>query len=89
MWSKVLISIQDNSHIQAFGYDLKGRRQYVYHPLWHQHQQKAKFALLEKFALRLPSIRKQYLSDCELEDWSEQYVCALSLIHISEPTRPY
>lgn len=56
-YKKVWISPVENSHLQATGIDLKGRKQYIYHPLWRKIRQEQKFNLLEQFGESLPLIR--------------------------------
>ncbi len=78
MWSNVGISCDAQSHVQAIGFDTKGRKQYIYHPLWQQKQQQKKFALLEEFAYQLPEIRRAYHNDCEINDWSLKHLTAIA-----------
>lgn len=56
-WKKVWISPSHNSHLQATGFDEKGRKQYIYHPKWIEISQESKFDKLIDFALSLPKIR--------------------------------
>ena len=56
-WTDVWISPDAKSHIQAFGEDEGGRRQYIYHPDWRVAADSAKFADLPIFAERLPRLR--------------------------------
>ncbi len=44
-------------HIQATGYDAKGRKQYRYHPDFRQHRDFAKFSLCVAFGQALPAMR--------------------------------
>ncbi|HEY8961033.1 MAG TPA: hypothetical protein VIM57_02445 [Luteolibacter sp.] len=46
-------------HLQATGIDAKGRKQYRYHPAWHERVNHRKFALLPEFVLALPRIRSR------------------------------
>ncbi|HEC65869.1 MAG TPA: DNA topoisomerase IB [bacterium] len=57
-WDDVKICPSDNGHIQAIGYDDKGRKQYVYNPDWVAHQQQNKFDGMIRFGEVLPKIRK-------------------------------
>ncbi|MBR0553792.1 DNA topoisomerase IB [Stakelama marina] len=52
-----------NGHIQAIGYDEKGRRQYRYHPDFREHQEAEKFDRCIAFGHRLPDLRKQVEAD--------------------------
>lgn len=57
-WVDVKISSDKNGHIQAIGVDAKGRKQYIYHPLWIEFNQKNKFNSLKKFGEILPTLRE-------------------------------
>jgi DNA topoisomerase-1 len=46
-------------HIQAIGYDAKGRRQYRYHPTFREQQDAEKYAKLAAFGHALPKLRKR------------------------------
>ncbi len=47
-----------NGHIQAIGYDDKGRRQYRYHDAFREAQEAAKYDRCSQFGERLPRLRK-------------------------------
>ena len=57
-WENVWISPYKNFHVQATGFDSKGRKQYRYHPLWIELSQQRKFERMFVFAEVLPKIRK-------------------------------
>jgi DNA topoisomerase I len=48
-----------NGHIQAVGWDEKGRKQYRYHPDFREAQEAAKYSRCARFGERLPRLRKQ------------------------------
>jgi len=52
-----------NGHIQAVGWDDKGRKQYRYHPDFREAQEAAKYERCAEFGLALPKIRKQVEAD--------------------------
>jgi DNA topoisomerase-1 len=52
-----------DGHIQAIGYDARGRRQYRYHPDFRARQDKSKYARLADFGRALPKLRKQVAAD--------------------------
>jgi DNA topoisomerase-1 len=52
-----------NGHIQAVGYDSKGRKQYRYHPDFRASQDAAKYERLAAFGRALPSQRKRVEED--------------------------
>ncbi|HEY0007486.1 MAG TPA: hypothetical protein VGB55_02075 [Tepidisphaeraceae bacterium] len=56
-WEKVWICPSANGHIQAIGYDAKGRKQYRYHAQWRSHRDLAKYMHIIDFAKSLPTIR--------------------------------
>jgi DNA topoisomerase I len=56
-YKNVWISPYANGHIQATGYDARGRKQYRYHPLWIKASQEVKFSHIMDFAKHLPLIR--------------------------------
>lgn len=62
-WTDVWISPYPHGHIQAVGTDLAGRRQYLYHELWRQKQDKQKFDRALALALALPSARRFVTTD--------------------------
>lgn len=58
-----------NGHLQATGIDARKRKQYRYHPAWHEDAADRKFGMLAEFATALPRIRaslRKELSDTEL-----------------------
>ena len=50
-------------HIQAIGYDAKGRKQYRYHPLFREQQETLKYERLADFGRALAKLRKQVAED--------------------------
>ncbi|SIN42817.1 DNA topoisomerase IB [Micromonospora cremea] len=58
-WQNVWISPYPNGHIQATGIDAAGRKQYLYHPLWREKQDEAKFDHMLEVARRLPVLRER------------------------------
>lgn len=52
-----------NGHLQATGRDVRGRKQYRYHPDWTRSQSETKFAGLADFGERLPRIRRHVRED--------------------------
>lgn len=62
-WQKVWICPLDNGHLQATGYDAKGRKQYRYHANWNQLRNHTKFYKTLDFGNSLPLIRKQLKKD--------------------------
>ncbi|MBA2657837.1 MAG: DNA topoisomerase IB [Tatlockia sp.] len=56
-YNKVWICPYPNGHIQATGMDNKNRKQYRYHPLWHEVRQQQKFHTMIHFGRAIDSIR--------------------------------
>lgn len=84
MWKEVKICELDNGHIQAFGQDLKLRKQYIYHALWQQQRQQEKFQRIVSFARSLPKIRKianQHLAE---KGWHAEKVLSLLVLLLDE-----
>lgn len=80
MWQDVRISLCELSKVQAFGYDQRQRKQYIYHQQWEAQQQAEKFARLKKFARVLPQIRQTYVQHLNHEKWDLQRSCALAVM---------
>jgi DNA topoisomerase I len=78
-WNKVWISPGSNGHIQATGRDIKGRKQYIYHPEWDNIRNQTKFFKMAAFGKILPSIRKKVDEDLSLRGFSREKVLALIL----------
>jgi DNA topoisomerase-1 len=62
-WQNVWISPFENGHLQVTGIDVKGRKQYRYHPQWNKIRNQSKFFRLGRFAKALPKIRKKVEKD--------------------------
>lgn len=59
----VRIASDPRAHLQAVGWDERGRKQYRYHALWTEGRGEAKFSLLTDFAEALPLIRERVDAD--------------------------
>lgn len=62
-WTEVWICPRASGHIQAIGRDVKGRKQYRYHPDWSAHAAETKFERLPDFARALPRLRRRVEAD--------------------------
>lgn len=62
-WDNVQICQYPHGHIQAVGWDEKGRKQYLYHDDWNAQQKQHKFNKMIFFGEVLPEIRKEIDSD--------------------------
>lgn len=63
-------------HIQAIGYDERGRKQYRYHPDFRAAQEAAKYDRCAAFGHRLPRLRAQVEADLATPGLSRNKACA-------------
>ncbi|RYY85431.1 MAG: DNA topoisomerase IB [Chitinophagaceae bacterium] len=84
-WTEVWICVHDNGHIQATGKDARGRKQYRYHPLWHELRNETKFHRLYEFGKLLPSLRLQLEEDLSTKELTDRKVIA-TVIALMERT---
>ncbi len=75
-WRDVWICTDADGHIQATGFDEAGRKQYIYHPRWHEASAAHKYGRLRLFAKLLPAIRKRVQSDLQTPELSKRRVVA-------------
>jgi len=78
-YEKVWICKSPNGHIQAYGYDNKNRKQYIYHPQWRAKQEKHKFDHLTIFGKSLSKIRKTIHRNLKLKKLSKEKVLAAAI----------
>lgn len=57
-WTEVWICTETNGHLQCVGVDDRGRKQYLYHPLWREVRDRAAFDRLAIVGAVLPTIRQ-------------------------------
>jgi DNA topoisomerase I len=62
-WTDVWICPSPNGHLQATGRDVKGRKQYRYHPRWREVRDENKYQHVLAFGRALPSIRERVEAD--------------------------
>jgi DNA topoisomerase I len=84
-WTDVWICTIENGHIQATGKDVRGRKQYKYHPDWHALRNETKFHRMYEFGKALPELRLRVEKDICSSDLSEAKVLA-TLVSIMERT---
>jgi DNA topoisomerase-1 len=84
-WTSVWICKKANGHIQATGFDQKGRKQYRYHPQWGTLRNETKFHRLYEFGKVLPSIRLKVEEDLAKKELTEERVLA-TVVSIMERT---
>lgn len=78
-WKDVWICTKDSGHLQVTGLDIKGRKQYLYHPEWTRLQQENKFSKIIEFAKALPRIRKKIQKDSRKRKLTKDKVIAIAL----------
>jgi len=84
-WVNVWICHADNGHIQATGYDVRGRKQYRYHPLWDGVRSETKFHRLYEFGKSLPVLREKVDADLRSRGLTREKVLA-TVISLMERT---
>jgi DNA topoisomerase-1 len=84
-WTKVWICVFENGHLQATGYDLKQRKQYLYHPLWQHLRNETKFHRLFEFGKVLPQLRLKLEQDIATKELTQEKVLA-TVISLMERT---
>ncbi|HEY9678735.1 MAG TPA: hypothetical protein V6C76_12050 [Drouetiella sp.] len=75
-WRDVWICTDADGHIQATGTDDAGRKQYIYHPRWHEASAAHKYGRLKVIAGLLPKIRRSVTADLKLEQLNKRRVVA-------------
>jgi len=84
-WTNVWICAKENGHIQATGFDIRKRKQYRYHQLWHTLRNDTKFHRLYEFGKLIPSIRLQLEEDLAKRELCEEKVIA-TVVYLMERT---
>lgn len=91
-WTDVWICPNPNGHLQATGRDVKGRKQYRYHPRWREIRDETKYARMVAFGKALPKIRRRLRKDLRLPGLPRNKVLAavvrlleISLIRVGNP----
>lgn len=84
-WKDVWICRIEEGHLQATGLDIRGRKQYRYHPLWNELRNKTKFFRLPALGKSLPTIRKKLEADLSLPGLPKNKVLA-ALVSLMEKT---
>lgn len=76
-WTDVWICTDPRGHIQATGFDQRGRKQYRYHPKWRLHRDETKFDRLAEFGAALPHIRDHVETDLLRPGFPREKVLAI------------
>ncbi|SFB18030.1 DNA topoisomerase-1 [Rhizobium sp. NFR07] len=93
-YENVWICIDPRGHLQATGYDSRGRKQYRYHTEWQSFRSEQKFDQLLRFGEALPKIRRKVKRDLALGlDQSDCVLAALvalmDVTHLRVGNRAY
>lgn len=84
-YTDVWICPRADGHIQATGRDAKGRKQYRYHPAFHEIRESTKFEHMIEFAKALPAIRKTIDDHMSQRGLPREKVLA-TVVHLLENT---
>jgi len=84
-WTDVRIAERANGHLQAVGFDQRGRLQYRYHPDFREVRDAAKFDHLIAFAEGLPALREQVRRDMARPGLGRERVLA-TVVRLLETT---
>ena len=84
-WTDVWICPWPNGHLQATGRDARGRKQYRYHPRWHERRGAENFARMIAFAKALPRIRRRAERDLKRRGLPREKVLA-AVVRLLEMT---
>ncbi|HEV2107750.1 MAG TPA: DNA topoisomerase IB [Thermomicrobiales bacterium] len=84
-WTDVWICPDPRGHIQATGRDIKGRKQYRYHPKWREVRDETKYNRLMAFGQALPLIRERTEQDLRRHGLPREKVLA-TVIRLLETT---
>lgn len=78
-WTNVQISANEKSKVQATGYDVNGKKQYIYSKAHTVKQEAAKFDRITSFAEKLPKLRKQVQKDLKRWRFDKRKVTAAAV----------
>jgi DNA topoisomerase-1 len=84
-WTRVWICPDPDGHLQAVGYDARGRKQYKYHPRWRAVRDETKFEHMLTFGRALPKIRQRVERDLNRPGLPREKVLA-AVVRLMERT---
>jgi DNA topoisomerase-1 len=84
-WTDVWVCPDARGHLQATGRDVRGRKQYRYHPKWREVRDETKYHRMISFALALPAIRKRTAADMRGPGLTREKVLA-AVVQLLEKT---
>jgi len=83
-WREVWICTDPRGHLQATGRDLRGRKQYRYHPQWSSRRGEDKFERVVAFGRALPMLRRALRHDLALPGHPREKVLAIVIAVLDE-----
>jgi DNA topoisomerase-1 len=84
-WTDVWICTNPRGHLQATGRDVRGRKQYRYHPKWRQVRDSTKYERVIAFGQALPQIRRRTDADLRRDGLPREKVLA-AVVRLLEKT---
>ena len=84
-WEDVWICAKENGHLQVTGTDVRGRKQYKYHPSWNSLRNHTKFYRLFDFGKCLPAMRLKMEKDLAMQGLPLEKVLA-TVVSLMERT---
>lgn len=75
-WEEVWICPRPDGHLQATGRDARRRKQYRYHPRWHEVRDETKYGRMLAFGAVLPRIRERVHQDLASPALSRAHILA-------------
>jgi DNA topoisomerase I len=84
-WTSVWICPHVDGHLQATGRDARGRKQYRYHPRWHEVRDETKYGRLFHFGSSLSRIRERVDADLSRPGLPREKVLA-TIVRLLETT---
>jgi DNA topoisomerase-1 len=84
-YTEVWISPDEQGHLQATGRDVRGRKQYRYHPRWREVRDQNKYGRMVEFGEALPRPRRRVARDMARSGMPREKVLA-ALIRLLETT---
>jgi DNA topoisomerase-1 len=84
-WENVWVCADPNGHIQAVGYDARGRKQYRYHAKFREIREDVKYEHMIAFADALPSLRQKVKKDMSAPGMGRRKILA-TVVNLLETT---
>jgi DNA topoisomerase I len=84
-WRSVWICGDSRGHLQATGRDVRGRKQYRYHPRWREVRDSTKYDRMIEFGTALPVLRRYVAADLRLPGLPRTKVLA-AVVRLLETT---